>query len=124
VTQIGTGWADFIDVFSGGDRVIYGIAADGSLHWYRYVVTQSGVDWFKSIQWQQRSGNVIGAGWHNFKWTFASGKGHIYAVLPAGELLWYRNEDTMGTNAPDGSTGWAPVLAAKSVLAGSASAIL
>jgi len=48
----------------------------------------------------------IGAGW-NFSHVFSGGDGVIYAIKPTGELLWYEDLKRDGTNAPDGSTGWA-----------------
>jgi N,N-dimethylformamidase len=32
----------------------------------------------------------------------------VYAVTPGGDLLWFADVNRDGTNAPDGSTGWAP----------------
>jgi hypothetical protein len=64
---IGRGWDRFRVIFGGidwrrGGYVIYGIASDGSLVWYRY--TGSGEsDPSGSRGWDPNSGNVIGNGW-------------------------------------------------------------
>ena len=101
--QIGEGWADFRDIFAGGNGVIYAITPDGRLLWYRYTLDPSG-----GVHWDENSSQQIGFGWHAFPWVFSGGGGLIYAVTPDGNVLYYRDVFGNGANAPDGSTGWGP----------------
>ena len=94
---VGYGW-NFKTVFGGGNGVLYAITADGKLMWYKHKgylnpVATPGANaneaqkraWVNT--WEEP--REIAAGWGDFTKVFSSGKGHIYGVLPNGELKWY-----------------------------------
>lgn len=105
--QIGSGWHVFSQVIYGGDGIIYAIRPTGELHWYKDVARNGTNAPNGSTGWAPGSGNQIGAGWNNFRLVFSGGGGVLYAITPAGTLHWYRDAVRNGTNAPNGSTGWA-----------------
>jgi hypothetical protein len=107
---IGAGWADFDHVFPSGDGIIYAVKSDGALLWYRDTQRDGSNDPFGSTGWAVNSGNQIGQGWTGFSNLFSDDEGIIYAVRTSGELQWYRDENRDGSNAPDGSVGWAILL--------------
>jgi hypothetical protein len=88
--------------------IIYAITPDGHLLWYRDDDRHGRNAPDGSTGWAPGSGKQIGIVWNNFKHVFSGGNGIIYAITPDGRLLWYRDDDREGQNAPDGSTGWAP----------------
>jgi Tachylectin/PQQ-like domain len=104
--QIGIGWNNFKHVFSGGDGIIYAIKPGGELLWYKDTDLKGNNGPKAERGWAPGSGNQIGFGWDNFKHVFSGGDGVIYAVTPDGKLLWYRDFNRRGGNAPDGSSGW------------------
>ena len=97
---IGSGWNEFSWVWSGGNGLIYGALLNGDLQFYRDVGNGTPA-------WAAGSGNKIGRGWNGFRHILSGGGGVIYVVDSAGNLRWYRDDLMNGTNAPDGSTGWA-----------------
>lgn len=105
--QIGVGWADFARVFTGGNGIIYAITPDGQLLWYQDLFRNGTNDSNGSTGWAPNSGNPIGTGWETFTKIISGNDGTIYAVQPTGEILWYRDIFRNGSNASDGSTGWA-----------------
>jgi hypothetical protein len=82
------------DMYSTG--LIYGVALNGDLLWYRHDGRNDG-----SFVWAANSARKVGIGW-NFKQVFSGGNGVIYGVALNGDLLWYRHD---GRN--DGSFVWA-----------------
>jgi len=112
-SQIGTGWAGFSHLFSGGDGVIYAVRATGELLWYQDLKRDGSNDPSGSTGWAAASGNQIGTGWNGFRHLIPGGGGVMYAVSAKGDLLWYRDDQRDGSNDPSGSTGWAPGSAAK-----------
>lgn len=107
-SQIGSGWGGFATVFSGGGGLIYGITASGKLLWYRDLARDGSNSADGSTGWAAVSGSQIGTGWSGFQHLVSGGGGVIYAVTAKGDLLWYRDDRQDGSNAPDGSEGWAP----------------
>jgi hypothetical protein len=105
--QIGDGWASFSHVFAGGEGIIYAVDSAGALRWYRDERRDGSNDPDGSTGWDSASGNQIDNGWLGFAQLLSGGDGVIYAVQTAGDLLWYRDLARDGSNAPDGSTGWA-----------------
>ncbi|MFJ9611566.1 tachylectin-related carbohydrate-binding protein, partial [Kitasatospora sp. NPDC101176] len=53
------------------------------------------------------SGRQIGQHWEGARLLVGGGDGILYMVHQDGRLLYYRDERQDGSNAPDGSTGWA-----------------
>jgi N,N-dimethylformamidase len=105
--QIGVGWAGFDHVFPGGDGILYAVHSDGALLWYRDLFRNGTNAPDGSFGWDANSGNQIGQGWTGFANLFSGDNGIIYAIRPDGPLLWYQDLNRDGSNAPDGSSGWA-----------------
>ncbi|MER5176812.1 hypothetical protein ABT009_00265 [Streptomyces sp. NPDC002896] len=94
---IGTGWSSFTTVLGGGDGVIYAMASDGKLYWYRYTGAAGQVSWANNAM-----GRQIGTGWNSFQRIAASGNGVLYGAAANGQLRWYRHLDPT-----EGSASWA-----------------
>ncbi len=94
--RIGTGWQDFLHVFSGGDGILYAIAHNGDLLFYRDLARDGTASWAFG-----GTGQRIGNGWQDFLHVFSGGGGIIYAVAKNGDLLFYRDL------ARDGTARWA-----------------
>ena len=77
--------------------VIYGVALNDDLLWYRHTGRKDG-----SFRWAFDAGKKVGNGWGNFKHVFSGGDGIIYTITDNGDLLWYRH-----TGREDGSFRWA-----------------
>ena len=73
----------------GGNGVIYAIAPDGSLMWYRNTGFATG-----EASWV--GPKKISTGWSSFKTVFSAGEGVIYAVTNDGKLMLYHHLDPMG----------------------------
>lgn len=86
--------------------VIYGVAENGDLLWYRYS-GQGEMDRAGSLGWHPNSGNPIGNGWQDFRHILGCGDGVILAVHQNGDLLWYKY-DGNGESDRSGSLGWHP----------------
>ena len=93
-TEVGSGWQDFIQVVPGGGAVLYGIARDGTLKWYRHDDAMNGTP-----AWQ--GAKNVGTGWQNFKQVFSGSEGILYAIAQDGTLKWYRH-----TGYRDGAATW------------------
>ena len=109
-SRIGHGWADFRQVFSGGDGTIYAITESGALLWYRDQRRDGTNGPNAERGWAPGSGTRIGHGWADFRIVVGSGAGEglIYAITGSGALLWYRDELRDGTNGPNAERGWGP----------------
>lgn len=93
-TALGSGFSATTQVLSAGHGVIYTIAKDGTLRWYRY----GSEDW----AWDDK-GKVVGSGWNTFTKVFSGGDGILYAVTKDGDLMWYRHGDPgLGANVWEG----------------------
>ncbi len=105
--QIGWNWANFKDVFSNGNGVIYAIKVTGELIFYKDLVQNGTNGPLAQTGWHLNSGNQIGWDWQDFKFVFSGGNGVIYAVRYDGKLSWYRDTKQDGTNGALAQTGWA-----------------
>jgi hypothetical protein len=86
------GWNRFIKVFSGGDGILYAIAPNGDLLYYRDEARDGTRQWsYGGIP--QR----IGTGWNEFRDVAYGGNGVIYAIASDGRLLWYQDLTRNGT---------------------------
>ncbi len=123
--NVGTGWNNFKEVFSGGEGIIYAITMEGILKWYKHIGFDNG-----EFAWE--GPKDVGTGWGNFSKVFSSGL-HvtgdsafngviIYAITEntlfnlrldgtnagnvhkAGELLWYKHK-----GYKSGTFDWNPV---------------
>jgi N,N-dimethylformamidase len=91
---VGTGWNNFINVFSGGNGVIYASQPDGTLLWYQHL-SRTG----ENVWANDGEGKPVGAGWNHFSHVFSSGDGIIYAVEANGDLLWYEHLSREGESS-------------------------
>lgn len=87
---VGTGWNGLRHVFWGGDGVIYAVTPNGELRWYKHNGYPHGGG-LETWEPQDTSHRVVGQGWGDMLHVFSAGNGIIYAVTPAGELLWFRH---------------------------------
>lgn len=112
-SAVGNGWQNFRQVMGGGDGVVFAIAENGNLLWYRYdgegEPGHSG-----GLGWHPNSGNPIGRGFDGFIDVFCSphqGRNSpgatIWGVTPDGDLRWYRYRGH-GEADETGSIGWDP----------------
>jgi Tachylectin len=62
--EVGSGWSIYQHVFSSGDGIIYGVAADGKLMWYRHRGFKDG-----TMSWE--GPRQVGTGWLNLVDVFA-----------------------------------------------------
>ena len=86
--------------------VIYAVADDGALRWFRYT-GEGEQDPAGAQNWAPNSGNQIGRGWAGgFRHHFATG-GVIYSVADNGDLTW-RRYNGQGEQDPAGAQNWAP----------------
>ena len=78
--------------------VIYVIADNGDLLWYRHDGFDDG-----SFRWAFNEGKKVGNGWNGLCTVFSGGAGVIYAIQEAsidprtgqrtgGDLMWYRHD--------------------------------
>ena len=77
-----------------GDGIIYAIAGDGKLKWYKHTGFR---EWH--VRWE--GPKDVGTGWQNFKQVFGAGNGVIYAIAGNGILSWYKH-----TGYRDGIFQW------------------
>ncbi len=91
--QVGHGW-NFKTVLPAGGNAFYGLAADGTLHWYRHDGFNDG-----SVAWTGPT--AVGQGWNGFRQVFSGSDGVLYAIQPNGDLLWYKH-----IGFRDGSNQW------------------
>ncbi|HSJ68262.1 MAG TPA: tachylectin-related carbohydrate-binding protein [Anditalea sp.] len=65
--KVGNNWSRFVNVFSGGNGIIYAIDENGNLLCYRHL------GWFEgTFSWSPNSGEKIGHGW-KFQHVFTGG---------------------------------------------------
>ena len=77
------------------EDVIYAVAANGDLDWFRHIGREEG-----TFQWASNEARKVGVGWEP-KHLFSGGDGIIYVVTKNGDLMWYRHESRV-----DGSFLW------------------
>ena len=107
-TQIGVGWGAFAHIVPGGEGMLYAVSTSGALQWYKDLFRDGSNAPDGSTGWASGSGNQIGTGWDEFSTVLSGDDGVLYGIKPTGEILWYRDLARDGSNAPNGSTGWAP----------------
>jgi Tachylectin len=86
--------------------VMYGVAQNGDLLWYRYNGNGES-DRSGNTGWDPNSGNPIGNGWQNFRQILGCGDGVILAIDQNGDLRWYQYQGN-GESDRSGNTGWHP----------------
>ena len=105
--QIGVGWASFAHLVAGGDGILYALTPTGELRWCRDEHRDGSNAPDGSTGWAPGSGATIRAGLPAFTHVLRGRDGVLYAITPAGELLWYEDIARDGSNAPGGTSGWA-----------------
>lgn len=99
------GWGNYTKMFGGGNGVIYAVAPDGKLYWFRHLTylnpqpEPQAADMYnpmkaaQTAQWMStwQGPNKVGDGWGEFTKIFSSGEGHIYALRPNGDLMYHRH---------------------------------
>ena len=106
--DVGSGWADFKQVFAMGRGVIYAITNDGTLKWYKHAAYLEGSGLNSPGAWF--GPKDFGGGWGDYTEVFPGGEGVIYAIANDGTLKWYRHDNFSGegessvpnSNAPTG----------------------
>jgi len=93
---INSGWHVFTSVMAAADGQIFGLAADGSLRWYKHVVNLS----TNVGTWAPGGAAVIGQGFDQFARVFGGWDGVFYAVDFDGRLWWFRYLAGDGTTGP------------------------
>ena len=86
---VGRGWSGYKHVFAGGQGVIYVIADDGTLKWYRHKAYLTGSGLETPGSWE--GPKDVGRGWGDVEQVFSPGDGIIYAVMPDGTLRWFKH---------------------------------
>ena len=116
--QIGQGWNVFshlvfsnisvpgVPTFS-STAALYGIKPTGELLYYLDEKQDGSNAANGSSGWGPHSGSQIGQGWNIFPIIVAGPSGMFYGLKSSGELVWYQDAARNGTNAPNGSSGWA-----------------
>lgn len=67
--EVGRGWADFKNVFSAGDGIIYAITQEGKLIWYKHNGYLNGRGLENADAWENPK--EVGRGWGKFVEVFA-----------------------------------------------------
>lgn len=102
--RIGVGWDRLVHVVAGSRQgELYVTTTDGELLWYRDTARDGSNDSLGRSGWDHRSGQVVGHGWLPLRAIFPGPDGVLYAVTPAGDLLWYKH-----LIRPDESRQFAP----------------
>ncbi len=95
---IGRGFNTYPRVLGGWGGVIYGVADDGTLKWYKYLAgdgTNGAGAWVNN-----GNGTVINTGMKLYPWLMADTSGVIFGVKEGGDLYWSRYLAGDGTNGP------------------------
>jgi tachylectin len=88
--EVAFGWNAFAYMFSTGEGIIYGVAPDGELWWYRHARWADGKGLETRGAWE--GPRSVGRGWNELSRIFSRGDGIIYGVWPDGTLSWYRHD--------------------------------
>ena len=96
--QIGAVWHQFTTVLAGSDGEFFAFHADGTLFWYRYILSNANTG---AGSWHPASGSVIGSGFNGFTRIFGGFDNVLYCQDDDGKLFWYRY------SAGNGTVGWA-----------------
>src|SRR5215471_1425092 len=100
--QLGSGWQQFRTVLASADGQLFGFMADGTVRWYKYVITNpaTGVGYWAG----GGNGPVIGNGFDKYPRLFGGWEGVIYGVDDNGDMWWFQY--TAG-NGSGGTGAWA-----------------
>ena len=91
----------FVQLIAGGNGVIYGVQANGSLVWMRHLDWRDG-----GSAWAgEPAGRVIGEGWLRYRWVLASTDGQLFGIHADGTVTWHRYRLS---DPQTGAGAWAP----------------
>jgi hypothetical protein len=97
-SAVGSGWAQFREIYPAGGAGIYALTSDGRLLWYRHDGWQNGaVAWKGPVQ--------VGDGWGGFWKVVPGGDGVLYAIDQNADMHWYRENDYQDAQA---TPSWNP----------------
>lgn len=99
---IGSDWAQFVTVLASADGQFFALRADGSLLWYRYILSDANTG---AGSWHPASGSQIGSGFDRFTRMTGGWDGVLYGLDAAGDMYWYRYAADNGTNQWGANTG-------------------
>jgi N,N-dimethylformamidase len=100
--QLDTEWQQFRTVLASQDGQLFGFLADGTVRWYKYVVTNLSTG---AGSWVGGgNGPVIGSGFDKYPRIFGGWDGVIYGVDDNGDMWWFRYTAGDGTG---GGAAWA-----------------
>jgi len=105
--QIGQHFEGIRQLVSGGDGILYAIHDDGRLLFFRDQLRDGSNAPDGSTGWASKSGNQVGQHFEGIRQLVDGGDGILYAIHQDGRLLFFQDQLRDGSNAPDGSTGWA-----------------
>jgi hypothetical protein len=83
--KLADGWGQYRLVLPAGDKGIYAVHQDGTLHWYRHEGAFDGTTGLTGPV-------VVGWGWNGYAKIIAGGNGVLYGMEPDGKLFWYRHD--------------------------------
>lgn len=113
-SRIGTGFNTFSRLAGGYDGVIWGVAGNGDLHYYRYMRTDGSTG---SGAWVSKG--KVGSGFQHLSDIVGDSSGVLYGM--AGKLRWYRYDGSKwvtGSGKEIGN-GWAETTQKTALCAGS-----
>jgi hypothetical protein len=87
--DVGRGWQGLQHVFSGGNGIIYTIADDGILRWYKHNGFRTGAGLETPGAWE--GPKDVGRGWGEVLQVFSGGDGIIYTISDDGILRWLKH---------------------------------
>jgi hypothetical protein len=67
---IGIGWGELEHLTATNNGVIYGVATNGDLKWYRNTGYLTGAGYNDAGGWDAKSGKTVGVGWNSFQDLF------------------------------------------------------
>jgi hypothetical protein len=97
--NVSAGWANYKQVFTGGNGVIYGITPDGKLMWSRHAAFLAGQGTDEPGAWEEA--REVSSDFGQYRKVFSAGDGVIYAIAEDGQLLWFRH-----AGIADGTPQW------------------
>jgi hypothetical protein len=81
--SLSKGWSNFKQAFSGGGGVLYALANDGTLKWYKHGTAGGKATW--------EGPKDVATNWGSYRKAFAGGRGIIYVLTFNGKLLWFKH---------------------------------
>jgi N,N-dimethylformamidase beta subunit-like protein/tachylectin len=94
---IGSGWNKFTTVLANSDGQIFGFMADGTCHWYKYVVSDLSTG---AGSWASPpGGSLIGSGFDGFPRIIGGWNGEFFCIDNAGGMYWFQYTAGNGSGA-------------------------